>query len=115
MRERSKALNKDAPEFQEYRSILSRLRDEIGVYNLNYESVAISAWPDAVRPADAFTGFRHGKFDARAVGLQKKWEFIYHLHGSYSSRSSAGFLGRHGAAGRRRRTRPKGPIVLRTS
>jgi len=78
MRERSMALNKDAPNFLAYRSILSRLRDEfeVGVYNLNYDNVAISAWPDA------FTGFRHGQFDARAVSVRKEWEFIYPLHGS---------------------------------
>src|ERR1700730_2417682 len=54
MRERSGALNKDTPKFQRYRCILSRLRDEfeVGVYNLNYDNVAISAWPDT------FTGFR---------------------------------------------------------
>jgi hypothetical protein len=78
MRERSKTLNIDAPEFRDYRRIVSRLRDEIevGVYNLNYDNVAIGAWPDA------FTGFHHGKFDARAVSIRKEWEFIYHLHGS---------------------------------
>src|SRR5271165_4061005 len=78
MRERSKALDKDVPAFQQYMRILSRLRDdfEVGVYNLNYDNVAISAWPDA------FTGFRHGKFDARAVSVRKEWEFIYPLHGS---------------------------------
>lgn len=78
MRKRSKALNKDAPEFRDYQKILSRLRDEfeVGVYNLNYDNVAISAWPDA------FTGFRGGKFDARAVSVRKEWDFIYHLHGS---------------------------------
>jgi hypothetical protein len=70
MRERSKTLNIDAPEFRDYRRIVSRLRDEfeVGVYNLNYDNVAI--------------GFHHGKFDARAVSIRKEWEFIYHLHGS---------------------------------
>jgi hypothetical protein len=78
MRERSRTLKKDAPEFENYRTILSRLRDEfeIGIYNLNYDNVAVSAWPDA------FTGFRDGEFDARGIGLRREWEFIYHLHGS---------------------------------
>ncbi len=78
MRERSRALNKDTPAYQRYRSILSRIRDEfeVGVYNLNYDNVAISAWPDA------FTGFCGGNFDARAVSVRQEWEFMYHLHGS---------------------------------
>jgi hypothetical protein len=78
MRKRSKALKKEALGFDNYRKILSRLRDEfeVGIYNLNYDNVAVSAWPDA------FTGFLEGEFDARGLGLRREWQFIYHLHGS---------------------------------
>ncbi len=55
-----------------------RLRDEfeVGIYNLNYDNLAHRAWPDA------FTGINFGRFDGRAIGQRREWDFIYHLHGS---------------------------------
>jgi hypothetical protein len=78
MRNMSKTLHKETPQFTKYKTILSRLRDEfeVGIYNLNYENVAVSAWPTA------FTGFRDGEFDPRGIGTRREWEFICHLHGS---------------------------------
>ncbi len=50
---------------------------DVGVYNLNYDTLALTAWPSA------FTGFdAAGKFDAAAVHRRQDWGFIYHLHGS---------------------------------
>ena len=66
-------------EFAAYSLILLALRAEfdVGVYNLNYDDLAISAWPEA------FTGFgRGGEFDARGVHRREEWGFVYHLHGS---------------------------------
>jgi hypothetical protein len=78
MRELSKNFKKQTGEFQKYHNILYKIRQEfdVGIYNLNYDNVAISAWPDA------FTGFRDGEFDPRSVVLRTEWGFIYHLHGS---------------------------------
>lgn len=78
MRERSRSFDVKSRAFADYRQIFSRLREEfeVGVYNLNYDNVAVSAWPEA------FTEFNGGKFDARGIGIRREWEFIYHLHGS---------------------------------
>ena len=78
MRDYSRRLQAEAPQFAQYRELLSGLRKEfeVGLYNLNYDNLAIMAWPDA------FTGFRAGEFDPRAVSLRREWSFIYHLHGS---------------------------------
>lgn len=71
-------LNKETEKFKIYTAVLSRLHDEfeIGIYILNYDNIALSAFPGA------FTGFREGKFDGRAVSIRREWNFIYHLHGS---------------------------------
>jgi hypothetical protein len=78
MRKRSISLRKEDPNFQTYQNILCRLRQEfdVGIYNLNYDNVAISAWPEA------FTGFKDGEFDPQSVVLRRNWGFVYHLHGS---------------------------------
>lgn len=65
--------------FSEYRRLLDALRDrfDVGIYNLNYDTAALSAWPSA------FTGFHdNGRFDAAAVHGRLGWSFLYHLHGS---------------------------------
>lgn len=78
MRERSRLLDTKSSDFSDYCNIFSRIRAEfeVGIYNLNYDDVAISACPDA------FNGFTLGEFDARAVGMRREWNFVYHLHGS---------------------------------
>lgn len=79
MRAESQSLKTSTPAFAEYRRLFAALRKEfdVGVYNLNYDTVALSAWPDA------FTGFDHaGQFSARTVHARKDWGFVYHLHGS---------------------------------
>ena len=80
MRERcNRPLDKNSPPFANYREIFSRLREQfdLGIYNLNYDNVARSAWHEA------FNGFNdYGVFDPPGVSLRREWEFIYHLHGS---------------------------------
>lgn len=79
IRERSKSVNAGSSEFAVYKELLRRLRDQfdLGIYNLNYDTVARRAWPEA------FSGFSsNGFFDPLCVSLRKEWEFIYHLHGS---------------------------------
>ena len=47
-----------------------------GVYNLNYDNVALTASPGA------YVGFdENGQFDAAEVQARRDWDFIYHLHG----------------------------------
>jgi hypothetical protein len=78
-RDLSRGFRSNTPEFFAYARILSALREhfDVGVYNLNYDNLAVSAWPDA------FTGFRpDGEFDARGVHRRQEWGFVYHLHGS---------------------------------
>jgi len=65
--------------FQAYRAIVEAMEDafEVGVYNLNYDALALRAWPHV------FTGFDgNGVFDAAAVHRRQQWDFVYHLHGS---------------------------------
>lgn len=79
MRELSARLELTLPAFGHYKSLLDFFRGtfDVGIYNLNYDTVALSAWPDA------FTGFgSDGKFDPRGVHRRRGWGFIYHLHGS---------------------------------
>jgi hypothetical protein len=79
MRKRSQSLDTKTSEFQNYVSLISRLRDEfeVGIYNLNYDTLSINAWPGA------FTGFKDtGSFSASEVFGRTEWGFIYHLHGS---------------------------------
>ena len=63
----------------DYTEFFRRLRDrfDLGIYNLNYDTVAQNAWPEA------FCGFTPcGTFDASRVHRRNEWGFIYHLHGS---------------------------------
>jgi hypothetical protein len=79
MRDRSRKLDKAGKQFVRYRELINALRPqfEIGVYNLNYDNVALSACPDL------FTGFdSSGRFDPADVHQRADWEFIYHMHGS---------------------------------
>ena len=79
MRERSNELEVQSPEFLDYQRLLLKLREhfELGIYNLNYDTVALNAWPKA------FLGFDgYGKFDPVCVNQRRDWGFIYHLHGS---------------------------------
>jgi SIR2-like domain len=68
--------------FQRYCALLDGLDAdfELGIYNLNYDTVAMNARPRA------FTGFdsrtNPSRFNARAVQERPNWDFIYHLHGS---------------------------------
>jgi hypothetical protein len=65
-------------EFAAFKSILDALKEkfDLGIYNLNYDDLAVRAWPEA------FTGFTAEKFAPREVGSRSQWGFIYHLHGS---------------------------------
>jgi hypothetical protein len=63
----------------EYGALFRGLRSafDVGIYNLNYDTAALAAWPDA------FTGFNEaGAFDPNGIHQRSRWDFIYHLHGS---------------------------------
>ena len=79
MRKRSNHFNSQSPAFSDYKKFHQKLREkfELGIYNLNYDTVALNAWPEA------FLGFdRFGNFDPVCVNQRRDWGFIYHLHGS---------------------------------
>jgi hypothetical protein len=80
MRDRTRAAPLATPEFGKYRNLFRRLAEDfdIGVYNLNYDNLALKARPKA------FVGFdrRSGIFSPRAVQRRRRWHFVYHLHGS---------------------------------
>lgn len=79
-------------EFSQYRALFAALRErfDLGVYNLNHDTVALNAMNDF------YTGFaspspesgaqpwevRSGKFEATKVQNRREWGFLYHLHGS---------------------------------
>jgi SIR2-like domain len=65
--------------FPQYKALLDRLRAtfEVGVFNLNYDTALLTAWPEA------FAGFGgSGRFDSQAIHRRTEWGFAYHLHGS---------------------------------
>lgn len=79
MRESSRSLDTASPAWKQYVTIFNKLREsfDIGVYNLNYDTAAITAWRDAA------TGFNeNSEFDAQRVHADPRWGFVYHLHGS---------------------------------
>jgi hypothetical protein len=78
IRGKCRSLDLSASEFQAFKRILDGLRDrfEVGVYSLNYDDVALRAWPEA------YTGFIGENFDPRGIASREAWSFIYHLHGS---------------------------------
>lgn len=63
-----------------YQTVINALREafELGIYNLNYDTAALTAWPEAN------TGFDEtGIFEPSLVHDQnEKWNFVHHLHGS---------------------------------
>lgn len=79
IRDLSKALDSLSPPIRDFMNFLRRLQNrfDLGIYNLNYDTVARSAWPEA------YCGFDlHGNFEPSSVNQRRKWDFIYHLHGS---------------------------------
>ncbi|ENN83769.1 hypothetical protein RHSP_40850 (plasmid) [Rhizobium freirei PRF 81] len=78
MRARCLTMPADLPALKRWHEMLQALRDrfDVVIYNLNYDTVALSGWPNA------FTGFgSDGRFDPAAVH-RRDWEGIFHLHGS---------------------------------
>jgi hypothetical protein len=74
-----RALDPSTESVRKYAALLDGLRGtfDVGIYNLNYDSVSLTAWPDA------YTGFGIRRaFEARSVHDRRDWSFIYHLHGS---------------------------------
>lgn len=68
VRQLCKSFAARSSEFSDYRNLLMRLRDkfDLGIYNLNCDNVARSAWPEA------FHGFNSdGVFDPLGVSLRK--------------------------------------------
>ena len=79
MREKSENLDSRSDAFSDYQKFFGRLQDrfQLGVYNLNYDTVARTAFPAA------FNGFDcTGHFDPMQVSRRSEWGFVYHLHGS---------------------------------
>jgi hypothetical protein len=68
-----------AEQFSPYRELLNQLRAKfsIGIYNLNYDSVALSALPGIFHGFDG-----SGRFAQADVLARDGWDFIYHIHGS---------------------------------
>lgn len=77
MRRESNAMSSDSAALAAWRTVLDCVRADfdVAIYNLNYDSVALTCWPGA------FTGFDNGAFDAAAVH-ERPWEGLFHLHGS---------------------------------
>ncbi len=79
------------PDIGGYTEFLQRLRDhfDLGIYNLNYDNIALKAWPEAFygfddttfsySPSSKMEGYL---FDPNAIFNRQEWGFIYHLHGS---------------------------------
>lgn len=78
MRAESHRIDPRSREFVRYSELFRELSDrfDVGIYNLNYDALAVTAAPDL------FTGFNAGTFDPRVVHDRNGWDFIYHLHGS---------------------------------
>ena len=79
MREASLAIDSRDDAAHQYQQLVDCLREsfEVGIYNLNYDTAAISAWPEA------YTGFGEtGLFEPTVVHQRAEWNFVYHLHGS---------------------------------
>lgn len=80
---RFESLNKqcETTALSDCKKLFRGLSDEfdLGIYNLNYDTVALNA-----APIPLFTGFDHesGRFRPDEVYTHRKWNFIYHLHGS---------------------------------
>ena len=79
MRKLSKTLDSRGSAFSDFMKFIHKLQErfELGIYNLNYDTVAHTAWPEA------FNGFdSYGAFDPLCVSQRQEWGFIYHIHGS---------------------------------
>ncbi len=79
MRSLSKSLDVCSDAFKSYKNTIHSLQEnfDIGVYNLNYDNVALRALPDA------YFGFKdNGDFEPARIYKKRDWGFIYHLHGS---------------------------------
>ena len=69
-----------SPASLDYKILADQLADafDVGVFNLNYDTLAKLAWPEFFNGFDA-----KGKFSASQIHApRKRWEFVYHLHGS---------------------------------
>ena len=79
MREKSKDLDSRSAAFSDYQKFFRRLQDrfQLGVYNLNYDTVAHTALPGAFNGFDSL-----GYFDPLHISRRDEWGFVYHLHGS---------------------------------
>jgi len=83
MRSRCQKIDTTTTQFSRYKGLVGGLREffDVGIFNLNYDNVALNAWPDA------FTGFSNsGQFEPSCVHRRNEWGFIYHLHGSVHHR-----------------------------
>ena len=79
MRSLCRNLNQANHAAAQYAALFEVLCDafDIGVYNLNYDTAALVACPDA------YTGFNvEGVFEPNGIHDRDDWGFVYHLHGS---------------------------------
>jgi hypothetical protein len=79
MRIKSKKIDSHSDAVKDYAALISGLRVsfDTGIYNLNYDSAALEAWPEA------YTGFSEdGSFEPELIHQRVDWDFLYHLHGS---------------------------------
>jgi hypothetical protein len=78
IRKRSHQLDRGSHVFREYAALLGALRQsfDVGIFNLNYDNIALSAM------SGANTGFDKGRFDPRQVHAGNDFDYVYHLHGS---------------------------------
>ena len=79
MRILSSRFDSRLPAFSGYTEFIRRLLDrfDLGIYNLNYDTIARIAWPEAYCGFDCY-----GNFEPSIVSQRPQWGFIYHLHGS---------------------------------
>ena len=73
MRERGNDLDAQSPAFADYKNFLLKLRGqfELGIYNLNYDTVALNTWPEAFLGSDRF-----GNFDPACVNQRRLWNSL---------------------------------------
>jgi hypothetical protein len=83
MRSLCAGLNSNSGAFQAYRSIFSALHEwfDVGVYNLNYDNVALKASPSA------YVGFDESdRFDAGKVQARREWDLSIICTGAFITR-----------------------------
>ena len=79
-REICKTIHEDKKnEFERLRVLFKNLRDdfEVGVINLNYDNVLLTAFPDLETGFNSVTG----EFERSRI-YNGNWNFCYHIHGS---------------------------------